>query len=247
MTSLRIVEHAKEIVADAEKNGHLRRVSRNAERAEPQRRNTETQHEAHQLALIPNSMVPVSIPHGSVIGWCEVALKDHRILHGRLTVTQLGGVAFMLVEAAQPGTEVLSPVLVPMDMVGPIRPMHEQIIRLKMKTTQHSVEQIQLAVTKYFKLHAGDMTSRCREERICVPRMIAMTLCREATDHSLNHLGMEFGGRDHGTVLHAVRMIHGREEVDHQLRLHVFNLRDELGIPQPGTTPQLSLTEGTMS
>ena len=51
------------------------------------------------------------------------------------------------------------------------------------------------------------MTSKRRPQNIAFPRQIAMYLARELTKTSLSEIGEAFGGRDHGTVLHAHRLV----------------------------------------
>ena len=62
------------------------------------------------------------------------------------------------------------------------------------------------------------MTSKRRPENIAFPRQIAMFLSRQLTESSLNAIGEAFGGRDHGTVLHACRLVKDRMEVDPSVR-----------------------------
>jgi chromosomal replication initiator protein len=59
-------------------------------------------------------------------------------------------------------------------------------------------------VAEHFDIRLADMTSRRRPENIAFPRQIAMYLSRQLTECSLNVIGEGFGGRDHGTVLHAI-------------------------------------------
>ncbi len=72
------------------------------------------------------------------------------------------------------------------------------------------------------------MTSKRRPENIAFPRQIAMYLSRELTESSLNTVGEAFGGRDHGTVLHACRLVKDRMEVDSTVRQTVSYLQKQL-------------------
>jgi chromosomal replication initiator protein len=72
------------------------------------------------------------------------------------------------------------------------------------------------------------MTSRRRPENIAFPRQVAMFLSRQMTESSLNAIGEAFGGRDHGTVLHACRLVKGRMEVDPNVRQVVHYLEKQL-------------------
>jgi chromosomal replication initiator protein len=91
-----------------------------------------------------------------------------------------------------------------------------------------SIEVIQKRVAEHFDIRIADMTSRRRPENIAFPRQIAMYLARQLTDSSLNVIGEAFGGRDHGTVLHAFRLVKGRMEVDGQVRQTVSFLEKQL-------------------
>ncbi|RFC42841.1 MAG: chromosomal replication initiator protein [Verrucomicrobia bacterium] len=70
-----------------------------------------------------------------------------------------------------------------------------------------TIEQIQRRVAEHFDVRLADMTSKRRPANIAFPRQIAMYLSRELTRTSLSEIGEAFGGRDHGTVLHAHRQI----------------------------------------
>jgi chromosomal replication initiator protein len=77
---------------------------------------------------------------------------------------------------------------------------------------RHSVtiEQIQRRVAEHFDVRLADMTSKRRPANIAFPRQVAMYLARELTKASLNEIGDAFGGRDHGTVLHACKLVKKR-------------------------------------
>ena len=78
---------------------------------------------------------------------------------------------------------------------------------LSIKNRQISVENIQKTVADYYKIKTADMYSKRRPISIARPRQIAMYLAKELTQKSLPEIGELFGGRDHTTVLHAVRKI----------------------------------------
>jgi chromosomal replication initiator protein len=73
-----------------------------------------------------------------------------------------------------------------------------------------TIEQIQRRVAEHFDVRLADMTSKRRPANIAFPRQIAMYLARELTKASLNEIGDAFGGRDHGTVLHACKLVKRR-------------------------------------
>jgi len=91
-----------------------------------------------------------------------------------------------------------------------------------------SIEVIQKKVAEHFDIRLADMTSKRRPENIAFPRQIAMYLSRQMTENSLNTIGEAFGGRDHGTVLHACRLVKDRMEVDANVRQVVHYLEKQL-------------------
>lgn len=70
-----------------------------------------------------------------------------------------------------------------------------------------SIDNIKKVVAGYYNISIADLHSRRRNRAIARPRQMAMTLCRELTDHSLPEIGEAFGGRDHSTVLYATEKI----------------------------------------
>jgi chromosomal replication initiator protein len=95
---------------------------------------------------------------------------------------------------------------------------------LSIQNRQISVENIQKTVADYYKIKVADMYSKKRPASIARPRQIAMYLAKELTQKSLPEIGELFGGRDHTTVLHAVRKIGGERQLVMELnqQLHVL-------------------------
>jgi len=91
-----------------------------------------------------------------------------------------------------------------------------------------NIESIQKKVAEHFDIRVADMTSKRRPESIAFPRQIAMFLARQLTESSLNVIGEAFGGRDHGTVLHACRLVKDRMEIDQNVRQVVLYLEKQL-------------------
>ena len=91
-----------------------------------------------------------------------------------------------------------------------------------------SIEVIQKKVAEHYDIRLADMTSKRRPENIAFPRQVAMYLSRQMTESSLNTIGEAFGGRDHGTVLHACRLVKDRMEVDANVRQVVNYLEKQL-------------------
>ena len=78
---------------------------------------------------------------------------------------------------------------------------------LSVSSGQVTVENIQKTVADFYKIKVADMYSKRRPANIAMPRQVAMYLAKELTQKSLPDIGDMFGGRDHTTVLHAVRKI----------------------------------------
>ena len=93
---------------------------------------------------------------------------------------------------------------------------------------QLTIDTIQKKVAEYFELRHSDMLSRRRPNHIAVPRQIAMYLSRELTKHSLQEIGESFGGRDHGTVIHACRQVENLVDQDDTVRHSVDYLKAQL-------------------
>ena len=86
-----------------------------------------------------------------------------------------------------------------------------------------TIENIQKTVADYYKIKVAAMHSKRRPANIAHPRQIAMYLTKELTQHSLPEIGENFGGRDHTTVMHAVRKISqerlSNAELNHELHV----------------------------
>ena len=95
---------------------------------------------------------------------------------------------------------------------------------LSIQNRQISVENIQKTVADYYKIKVADMYSKKRPASIARPRQIAMYLAKELTQKSLPEIGELFGGRDHTTVLHAVRKMAAERQLMTELnqQLHVL-------------------------
>jgi len=95
---------------------------------------------------------------------------------------------------------------------------------LSIQNRQVGVENIQKTVADFYKIKVADMYSKKRPASIARPRQIAMYLAKEMTQKSLPEIGELFGGRDHTTVLHAVRKIAAERQKNTELnqQLHVL-------------------------
>ncbi|SDS39078.1 chromosomal replication initiator protein DnaA [Opitutus sp. GAS368] len=91
-----------------------------------------------------------------------------------------------------------------------------------------NIEGIQKRVADHYQIRHSDMTSKRRPNAIAFPRQIAMYLCRQLTRHSLQEIGEAFGGRDHGTVIHAVKTVENMMDQDNSVRGSVDFLKTQL-------------------
>lgn len=94
---------------------------------------------------------------------------------------------------------------------------------LSLQKTLISVENIQKSVADFYNIKVADMYSKRRPANIAMPRQVAMYLAKELTQKSFPEIGDLFGGRDHTTVLHAVKKISDlrirNTELNHQLHI----------------------------
>ena len=91
-----------------------------------------------------------------------------------------------------------------------------------------TVEKIQKRVVDFFNLRQSDMVSKRRPSNIAFPRQIAMYLSRLLTNNSLQEIGESFGGRDHGTVIHACKTVENMMEQDETVSRNVDFLSKQL-------------------
>ncbi len=96
-----------------------------------------------------------------------------------------------------------------------------------------SLQAIIVAVTRYYDIKLADLMSRRRTKSIALPRQVCMWLARRHTRFSLEEIGGHFGGRDHTTVLHAIRTIEERRTSCQELGRAVDEIERSLG---PRTT-----------
>lgn len=91
-----------------------------------------------------------------------------------------------------------------------------------------TIDQIQRRVAEHFDVRLADMTSKRRPANIAFPRQVAMYLSRELTGSSLSDIGDAFGGKDHGTVIHACKLVKRRMQEDEKTRSVVCLLDTQL-------------------
>jgi chromosomal replication initiator protein len=81
-----------------------------------------------------------------------------------------------------------------------------------------SIDHIVRAVSDHFKVSSNDIKGKKRSKKIVFPRQIAMYIARDITEYSTTELGLEFGGRDHTTVMHSVQKIDELIKIDPSLK-----------------------------
>jgi chromosomal replication initiator protein len=104
----------------------------------------------------------------------------------------------------------------------------QDMLSQESRTGMVTVGAIQKEVASYFDVRLGDLNGRSRTQLIIQPRHIAMYLSRELTNASLKDIGHAFGGRDHGTVIHACRRVDEEMGSGGETRRVVEFLRDKI-------------------
>ena len=95
---------------------------------------------------------------------------------------------------------------------------------------KNDVQRIQKIVAEYFQISVEDIRSKKRSSNIAFPRQIAMYLCRNLTSESFPKIGIEFGGKDHSTVMHSVDKIENEIKVNKDLANIIEKLKKDIGI-----------------
>jgi chromosomal replication initiator protein len=99
---------------------------------------------------------------------------------------------------------------------------------LKKNEKKISISYIQEIVSTYFNLNLSDMSTSRRSINIARPRQIAMYLCKSLTTFSYPEIGKNFGGKDHTTVMHAVKKIEALLVADQKIRNQLFDLKKSI-------------------
>ena len=93
---------------------------------------------------------------------------------------------------------------------------------------KNSVNRIQRIVAEYFQVSVEDMKSKKRSANLAFPRQVAMYLCRKLTNESFPKIGIEFGGKDHSTVMHSVEKIEKEILTNKELANIIEKLKKEI-------------------
>ena len=92
------------------------------------------------------------------------------------------------------------------------------------------IHRIQRIVAEYFQISVEDIRSKKRSSNIAFPRQIAMYLCRNMTSESFPKIGIEFGGKDHSTVMHSVDKIEKEQKENNDLANIIEKLKKDIGV-----------------
>jgi chromosomal replication initiator protein len=95
-------------------------------------------------------------------------------------------------------------------------------------SSQPTIQQIIDAVTRYYDIKLSELMSKRRHKSVALPRQVCMWLARKHTRFSLEEIGGYFGGRDHTTVMHAVRTVGAKTQTDTALSGDVTRIEQSL-------------------
>jgi chromosomal replication initiator protein len=96
----------------------------------------------------------------------------------------------------------------------------------RVATVEPSMQAIIGVVTDFYRIRLADLQSKQRQRSITLPRQVCMYLARRLTRHSLEEIGGFFGGRDHTTVMHAIRIVEERRAVETEFDETVRSLEE---------------------
>jgi chromosomal replication initiator protein len=91
-----------------------------------------------------------------------------------------------------------------------------------------TIQSVIAIVTEFYGVRLTDLQSKKRPRSITMPRQVCMYLARAHTRHSLEEIGGHFGGRDHTTVMHAIRTVEDRKKLDPEFEAQVASLDEKL-------------------
>ena len=93
---------------------------------------------------------------------------------------------------------------------------------------KNDIQKIQKIVAEFFRISPEDMKSKKRSANLAFPRQVAMYLCRQMTDESFPKIGMEFGGKDHSTVMHSCEKIEREMKTNKELYNTIEKLKKDI-------------------
>ncbi len=92
------------------------------------------------------------------------------------------------------------------------------------------INDIQKAAAEYFNIKVSDLKSKKRERNIAFPRQVAMYLCKELTELSLEDIGKGFGGKDHSTVIHSQKKIENLLKENNEISMTIKQIKKTMEI-----------------
>ncbi len=98
----------------------------------------------------------------------------------------------------------------------------------KSSFTKNNIQKIQQVVSEYYNITVEDLKSKKRKASIAFPRQVAIYLCRTMTDESFPKIGIQFGGRDHSTVMHSVDKIDNEIKTNPQFKTIIDALKSKI-------------------
>ena len=109
-------------------------------------------------------------------------------------------------------------------------PFVEEVLANVLRANQRriSIDEIQTQVAEHYRIRKAEMTSARRAREVARPRQVAMYLSKQLTPKSLPDIGRRFGGRDHTTVIHAVKQIERLRAADSELDADIRLLTRQL-------------------
>jgi chromosomal replication initiator protein len=100
---------------------------------------------------------------------------------------------------------------------------------VKKETKKISIDDIIDTVSKYYKIPTNNLREKNRSKEVAHCRQVAMYISKMYTNYSLKSIGLHFGGRDHSTVIHAVKQISKNKEKDKILMNDINYILSKLG------------------
>ena len=98
----------------------------------------------------------------------------------------------------------------------------------KSSFVKNNIQKIQQVVAEYYNITVEDLKSKKRKAEIAFPRQVAIYLCRTLTDESFPKIGIQFGGRDHSTVMHSVDKIDSELKTNPQFKDIIDALKSKM-------------------
>ena len=95
-------------------------------------------------------------------------------------------------------------------------------------TDKNNIRRIQKSVANFYKISYEDIKSNKRPPNIAIPRQVAMYLCRKLTNESFERIGIEFGGKNHATVMHSCNKIETSLKSNMELKEAIIHIEQEL-------------------